>query len=196
MTSLSELTESDIARFWSKIDIRGDNDCWLWQSNPIATAAIFLQGSKIRAHRISYYLDTGIDPLNIAISRTCGIVGCVNPRHLATGLQGGGRSILTNDKVAQIRGLLKQGARPCVVARLFRVDSGIIFKIQGGSSWKKVQYELPYTGDGNPFPPKRITRVKFREQLRDRHRADREWEYEEAIRQGQDPYAHDFINAY
>ena len=26
------LTESDIARFWSKVDNRGPDDCWFWMA--------------------------------------------------------------------------------------------------------------------------------------------------------------------
>jgi len=58
-TRLIEMTESDVARFWSKVDKRGPDDCWEWNAHKYPNgyglfrmrkiAALHLQGTTLRA---------------------------------------------------------------------------------------------------------------------------------------------------
>lgn len=77
------LTESDIKRFWSKVDVRGEDECWLWTG---ATAwgygVLNIRGLVLRAHRISVFLIQG-DAINgLVIDHICHVNACVNPSHL------------------------------------------------------------------------------------------------------------------
>lgn len=84
-----ELTEEDIKRFWSKVDKKGENECWNW------TACLFSDGygqfslhyKTLKAHRFSYYIKNNNLPIKPLIVRhKCKKNRkCVNPNHLEEG---------------------------------------------------------------------------------------------------------------
>lgn len=71
-------------RFWSKVEIRGADDCWLW------TAAHHGDGYGLhrhlgrtsRAHRVAYELTIGPIPEGLMLDHLCRVRDCVNPAHL------------------------------------------------------------------------------------------------------------------
>jgi hypothetical protein len=81
------LSDSDIERFWSKVDIRGPDECWLW------TGAVFgpgyggfeLSGRTRYAHRVSLMIKTGTWPGKSLALHSCDVRRCVNPSHLRPG---------------------------------------------------------------------------------------------------------------
>lgn len=95
-------------RFWSKVDVRGADDCWEWTASKSNKGYGKLWwGPKLEgAHRIAYMLEHDVDrlPKKIDGSRTevmhsCDNPGCVNARHLVLG-----SSVLNHrDKVAKGR---------------------------------------------------------------------------------------------
>lgn len=81
-------------RFWSKVDKRGEQECWLWT----ATRTSFGYGSfrigsltdntrrKEMAHRVAYMLATKEEiPAGKVIMHSCDNPQCVNPAHLSVG---------------------------------------------------------------------------------------------------------------
>lgn len=85
-----------IPRFWSQVDKRGDDECWLWtgtcSGNESAGfyGAIRAQretGSRkiLRAHRLSYELAYGKIPDGLFVLHRCDVTRCVNPAHLFLG---------------------------------------------------------------------------------------------------------------
>jgi len=81
------LTESDLARFWSKVDKRGPNDCWEWIASLRNGYGQFkLDGSSYQAHRISYAI-ANEDPGDICVCHTCDNPLCTNTSHLWLGTQ-------------------------------------------------------------------------------------------------------------
>lgn len=89
------LTEKDIARFWEKVDIRGEDECWPWMAARIGngygsfTIANKKRGGlKVVASRISCYLAHG--PCTQSWNKTlhsCDNPPCCNPAHLRWGTQ-------------------------------------------------------------------------------------------------------------
>jgi len=76
------ITESDIERFWSKVD--KTDSCWLWTACKSSTqyGVIRLSGTTRYAHRISYYLSKGDLADGLVVDHLCRTRHCVNPDHL------------------------------------------------------------------------------------------------------------------
>jgi hypothetical protein len=89
VTILDKMTPSDKERFWSKVNVGGENECWLWKDRPNADGygTISIGGrdnqSKLFAHRVAKTLATGeeIPPGKILI-HGCDNPPCCNPEHL------------------------------------------------------------------------------------------------------------------
>ena len=81
---IDELTESQIARFWSKVHRRGPNDCWEWAGTKLANGyGRFRMPDRWRyAHRVSVALDGRAQAPDMVVDHTCRNRGCVNPAHL------------------------------------------------------------------------------------------------------------------
>jgi hypothetical protein len=75
-------------RFWSKVDRRGPDECWPWLAS-LRTGEGYgnftIDGSKVDAHRVAWWLTEGAIPIGFVVRHRCGIKRCVNPGHLELG---------------------------------------------------------------------------------------------------------------
>jgi HNH endonuclease len=72
-------------RFWSKVEVGADDECWLWTANTTGASGygLFHSGrTAIVAHRWSYQEAKGPIPDGLVIDHTCRTRLCVNPSHL------------------------------------------------------------------------------------------------------------------
>lgn len=85
--SIKELTPE--ARFWSFVDRRGADKCWLWTGGtnypPRDYGHLKVEGQTVLAHRFSYELHKGPVPDGMSVCHSCDTPRCVNPDHLWVG---------------------------------------------------------------------------------------------------------------
>jgi hypothetical protein len=82
------LTKSDLARFWSKVDIRGPDECWPWlgRRKEWGYGMFTIHGRNTTAHRVAWWMHTGVWPGEKKVRHVvCDNPPCCNPAHLAEG---------------------------------------------------------------------------------------------------------------
>ncbi len=82
---IGRMMPKDTHRFWSRVDIRGDDECWLWTRPPTNNGyAVFSANyQSAYAHRVAYQLGRGrIVPSFLVVDHRCGNRLCMNPYHL------------------------------------------------------------------------------------------------------------------
>ncbi len=87
--SIEDFTEEEKIKFWSKVDIKGEDECWLWTGGVYQNGyGLFYVNKKLKAlkaHRISCVLNNKIIPDGYFVCHSCNTPLCVNPAHLDPG---------------------------------------------------------------------------------------------------------------
>jgi hypothetical protein len=149
-------------RFWSKVERRGDDECWPWTAYRNHTGYGVLsnpgkhQGTTL-AHRFSFELHVGPVPDGLCVLHRCDNPPCCNPKHFFLGtrddnnkdrtLKGRGRAPrgpahakakLTEEDVRQIRAMAALGIETTWMAALFPCNRNSINHIRAGRNWRHV----------------------------------------------------------
>lgn len=151
-----ELTDKDVARFWSKVDRRGADECWEWKANKTQKGygQIGVGKRLASAHRLSYAISK-IDPVGSLVCHRCDNPACVNPKHLFLGSPSDNMqdmvekvrakfgeqsysSKLTADDVLRIRELRAGGKTYREIGEEFGISDGHAANIATGNAWSHI----------------------------------------------------------
>lgn len=148
-------------RFWSKVDRRGDDECWRWTGAVDGYGYGYL-GNRRRpnhkAHRLSYEIHFGTILEGLCVCHHCDNPPCVNPKHLFLGTLAdnnedrkrkgrnhdrrgdkNSRAKLGWDDVRLIRELRSEGMSQQCIAERFGVCQVTVSKIVRGQTWKELE---------------------------------------------------------
>jgi hypothetical protein len=88
---LVDPSAKDAERFWSKVDIRGEDECWPWKAGCFKNGyGQFYYGGResghnVLANRMAFKLFYGGDPFPCMVLHRCDNPPCCNPEHFFLG---------------------------------------------------------------------------------------------------------------
>lgn len=158
--SIQILTGSSLVRFWEKVDIKSQDECWNWKGAytqrgygygviPRDQLPEGVKRSQFAAHRMAYLVTHGEIQDDKVICHKCDNRLCVNPSHLFAGspadnvvdmLKKGRDRVgaLNQAQVEEIREIFKttpEASKP-EVAKRYGVTRNTVYKILAGIHWK------------------------------------------------------------
>jgi hypothetical protein len=157
-----EVTEALIKRFWSKVDMRDDSECWLWKVgvDRLGYGQFAIDGQTYRAHRVAYWMWNGpwFSPA-VKMRHTCDMRSCCNPMHLRPGTQADnmrdrmqregyrgmargelhGLAKLKADHVRAIRGAAAYDGVTRDLAARYGVSGAQVSRIRAGRAWRWLE---------------------------------------------------------
>lgn len=116
MFDVSDIGTAMEARFWSKVDVRGEDECWPWMvgHNQDGYGIFHIERRSVHAHRVALALALG-GILKEQALHHCDFPPCCNPAHLFEGTnadnvrdrdaKGRGRGALAKSRRAAARGV-------------------------------------------------------------------------------------------
>jgi hypothetical protein len=140
-TSTKEATMTDpTGRFWSKVDRRGVDECWLWMHSCThdGYGQFKLDNRMMRAHRVAYLFSIGAIPDDLQIDHLCRNRRCCNPMHmeLVTTRENTRRGSKVKLTLEQARAIKRSTGPGLDVAAEFGVTRSTVYTIRNGQSWK------------------------------------------------------------
>lgn len=84
---MSETRNNNPDVFWSRVDIRSEDECWNWKSylGSFGRGAYSIGQKSIKSHRWAWFLTHGEIPKGMFVCHKCDNGRCCNPNHLFLG---------------------------------------------------------------------------------------------------------------
>lgn len=140
-----------MARFWSKVDIRGPDECWPWTGARTGNGygAMKIKGKMVSTHRLAAGLEEGDARFGL---HSCDNEPCCNPTHLRPGSQLENRqdcvrknrqakgrrirtAILSDELIPAIRGDERAAH---LVGERFGISKSTVWQIRARKTWRHV----------------------------------------------------------
>ncbi len=177
-----KIGELRIMRFWSRVDMRGPDECWEWQASLTTSGYGRFKISsyvQVSANRLALVITHRAEPDGLHALHTCDNRMCCNPAHLYFGThaqnmqdksdrgrwRGGDqageknpRAKLTDETVALVVDRLKAGWSNKQVAEGLPVTHSMVSLIRLGKMWRPVTERLGWVPKSSMAP--RITRIQ------------------------------------
>ena len=145
-------------RFWEKVAVGDESDCWLWTAfrNRKGYGMIGSGAGHILAHRASWEIHHGPVPPGGVVCHRCDTPPCVNPSHLFVGTQrdniadmvAKGRqrgdhrpgsacptATLTESQAAEVKRRALAGEKQRALAAEFSIKQATVSNIKTGRTW-------------------------------------------------------------
>jgi hypothetical protein len=137
-------------RFWSKVQIRTHEMCWIWTgcSSPLGYGRFRLDGKSKVAPRVAWEIENGPVPDRLFVLHRCDNPKCCNPNHLFLGtkkdnsqdMMKKGRDKIHYKKLtpSDIDDIRKSSDKTLAVSIRLGVHPSTVWKIRTNRSWKHI----------------------------------------------------------